>query len=79
MFQKIPEQKSYILFHVHTPKSTNRIPVENENTMVDKLAYITPNMFSQVPPPSSSLQVCVPTITQDEDELPVNDGEICAL
>ena len=60
---EFPEQKSYILFHVPTPKGNTRIPMENKNTIVNILPYLTPNLFSQLTPPPSSRHAYIPTIT----------------
>ena len=52
--------------------------MEDKNAKENQLPYLAHNLFSQVPPPPISCQVYVPTITQDEDELPANDGETYA-
>ena len=52
--------------------------MDNENSIVNKPRYITLSLFSQVPLPPSSRHAYAPTIIQDEDELPANDGEIFA-
>ena len=70
IIRQLPEQKYYFSFRMPTPKCITCILMEGKNTIVNKLPYITPNLFSQVPPPPNSHQAYVPTITQDEDELP---------
>ena len=69
--RKVPGKKSYILFHVLTLKGVICTPLEDENTIDNKLPYLIPNRFSQVTPPASSRHAYTP-ITQDEDKLPTN-------
>ena len=71
--QKLPGKDPYSYFRVPTTKGIIRIPMENKNTIFNKLPYLTLNLFSQVTLPSSSRQAYVPTITQDEDNLPADD------
>ena len=66
---KEPGKNPYISFHVPMPKGVIRIPLEDENTIDNKLPYLTPDIFSQVIPPPSSCHAYAPII-QDEDELP---------
>ena len=43
--RKVPGKDPYISFHVPTPKGVIRIPLEDENTIVSKVPYLTPNFF----------------------------------
>ena len=49
--------------------------MKNKNTIENKLSYLRLNLFSQVTQSPSSRYVYVPTITQDEDELPADSND----
>ena len=46
IIRKEPGKDPYILFRVPTTKGVIRIPLEDENTIENKLLYLTPNIFS---------------------------------
>ena len=64
---KTPGNSPLVLYHVPTPKSVTRFPVEVENSIDFSVQYDTPTRFSQKKP-SPGLRQNIPTITQDEDQ-----------
>ena len=73
--KKCLKKNPYISFRVSSPKGVIRIPLEDENTIENKLRYLTPNLFSQIIPLQSSRHTYAPVITQDEDKLPLKDNQ----
>ena len=73
--RKLPGKYPYISFHVPTPKGVIPIPLDEKNTIRNKLPYLTPNLLSQVTPLPSSRHAYAPVITQDEDKMPIKDNQ----